>query len=55
MQQGKFLGIRYLRGIAALMVAYLHVLEQIDAYRPTLSGPSWIRVFSFSAGVDIFF
>lgn len=55
MQPAKFLGIQYLRGIAALMVAYLHLLEQFDAYRSMLSGPSWIRVSNFSAGVDIFF
>jgi exopolysaccharide production protein ExoZ len=51
----KLLSVQYLRAIAALMVAYLHLRGQIDAYAPLLTGPSWIGVNGFTFGVDIFF
>ena len=51
----KLQGIQYLRAIAALMVAYFHLCSQIEAYTPALSGPAWLGVAQFPAGVDIFF
>ena len=51
----KLQSVQYLRAIAALMVAYLHLPEQIAAYSPLLTGPSWIGVTNFGFGVDIFF
>jgi len=51
----KLQSVQYLRAIAALMVAYLHLCEQIEAYSPLLTGPSWIGVPRFDVGVDIFF
>jgi exopolysaccharide production protein ExoZ len=47
--------VQYLRAIAALMVAYLHLCNQIPAYTPLLTGPSWLGVPRFDVGVDIFF
>ena len=55
MPSQKLQSIQYLRAIAALMVAYLHLRGQIAAYAPVLTGPSWIGVDSFVFGVDIFF
>jgi exopolysaccharide production protein ExoZ len=51
----KLQSVQYLRAIAALMVAYLHLPGQIAAYSPLLTGPSWIGVTGFGFGVDIFF
>jgi exopolysaccharide production protein ExoZ len=51
----KLQSVQYLRAIAALMVAYLHLPGQIAAYSSLLTGPRWIGVTSFDFGVDIFF
>jgi len=51
----KLQSVQYLRAIAALMVAYLHLCEQIGSYSTLLTGPSWIGVPRFDFGVDIFF
>jgi len=51
----KLQSVQYLRAIAALMVAYLHLAGQIPAYSQLLTGPSWIGVTDFGFGVDIFF
>jgi exopolysaccharide production protein ExoZ len=50
----QFLGIQYLRGIAALLVAYLHLSIQIPSYT------SWLSRYlgadlNLGVGVDIFF
>jgi exopolysaccharide production protein ExoZ len=51
----KLQSIQYLRAIAALMVAYFHLCSQIESYAPALTGPAWLGVAQFPAGVDIFF
>ena len=49
-----FYGIQYLRGVAALMVAYFHLAGQLPIY------DAWFRdwfagTLNFASGVDIFF
>jgi len=51
----KLQSIQYLRAIAALMVAYFHLCLQVETYTASLTGPSWLGVTHFTAGVDIFF
>jgi exopolysaccharide production protein ExoZ len=48
----RFLGIQYLRALAALMVAYSHLVVQIPAFIPTLGFP---LAYRFNRGVDLFF
>ena len=55
MPSKKLQSIQYLRAIAALMVAYFHLCPQIEAYTSSLTGPAWLGVAQFPAGVDIFF
>ncbi len=55
MQSKKLQSIQYLRAIAALMVAYFHLCFQIEAYKASLTGPGWLGIAHFDAGVDIFF
>lgn len=47
---GQFVGIQYLRGIAALMVVIFHLEPQLN--RMNYSGP-WLP--GLSSGIDIFF
>lgn len=51
----KLLGVQYLRAVAALMVAYFHLIGQLPAYQTYLEGTRWIRTVQFGAGVHIFF
>jgi exopolysaccharide production protein ExoZ len=51
----KLLGVQYLRAIAALMVAYLHLLIQIPEYAPFLDVRNLVDMRRLGAGVDIFF
>ncbi len=55
MPSKKLQSIQYLRALAALMVAYFHLCSQIDAYSLSLTGPAWVGVAQFPAGVDLFF
>lgn len=48
----KIYGIQYLRAMAALMVAYFHLVVQVPAYTATLYAPVLVQ---FSRGVDLFF
>lgn len=48
----RLVGIQYLRAIAALMVAFAHIPQQIPIYAPRLTFPHFNR---FTYGVDIFF
>jgi exopolysaccharide production protein ExoZ len=50
----QFLGIQYLRGVAALMVAYLHLSIQIPAYTGVLTEHFGANL-NLGVGVDIFF
>jgi len=50
----QFLGIQYLRGIAALMVAYLHISIQIPTYTGVLTEHFGAHL-NLGVGVDIFF
>ena len=52
---GKLQTIQYLRAVAALMVAYLHMLEQVPADYVQLLFPAFLRSDRLSSGVDIFF
>jgi exopolysaccharide production protein ExoZ len=49
----KLIGVQYLRAVAALMVVYLHALEQIPAYAPLLRRLSGNA--HMANGVDLFF
>ena len=51
----KFLGIQYLRAIAALMVVWNHLVDKIPSYTSFLTPPPWINANALSSGVDIFF
>lgn len=55
MGKEKLVGVQYLRAIAALMVAYYHLVDQIPAFAHTLSFSSVLSSQRLSAGVDIFF
>lgn len=48
-------GIQYLRGIAAMMVAYVHVALQMPTNEVSFTGGQYFDVGRFAAGVDIFF
>jgi exopolysaccharide production protein ExoZ len=52
----KLFSVQYLRAVAALMVAYLHLLEQApDHYRLVLFPETVLAYGRLKAGVDIFF
>lgn len=52
--RGQLTGIQYLRGLAALAVAYFHASIQIPALTPYFTGHLGLGL-NFSAGVDLFF
>ncbi len=52
--RGQLTGIQYLRGLAALAVAYFHASIQIPDLTPYFTGHLGLRL-NFSAGVDLFF
>lgn len=54
-QSVKLPGIQYLRAIAALMVAYLHMSGQILQYSPTIRDHLPFDIHQFNSAVDIFF
>ena len=51
----KLLGVQYLRAVAALMVVYYHITQQIPAYTPFLEFHQFLDSRSLGAGVHIFF
>lgn len=51
----RLLGIQYLRAVAALMVAYLHLTLQVPAYTPYLRFSGGFDSAQFGTGVDVFF
>ena len=51
----KLLGVQYLRAVAAIMVAYLHLQTQIPSYQPLLGHHGFFDTDRLAAGVDIFF
>ena len=51
----KLLGVQYLRGIAALMVAYYHLQSQIPAFTAELSFDRIVNSARLSSGVYVFF
>lgn len=51
----RLLGVQYLRGAAALMVAYFHLTLQLPAYTPYLASESWIDTRYFAEAVPVFF
>ena len=51
----KLLGVQYLRGVAALMVVYFHLLGQIPAYTHFLDFHTILDSRSLGTGVHIFF
>lgn len=51
----KLLGVQYLRAVAALMVAYLHLTAQIPQYAHSLELPPPFSTSRLMGGVDIFF
>ncbi len=54
-QTPALLGIQYLRGVAALMVAYLHLIGLVPALAPFLSVHRGLDTTRLKSGVDIFF
>lgn len=50
----RLIGVQYLRGVAALMVAYFHLTVQIPAYGPLMRA-YFGHSLNLSAGVDLFF
>lgn len=55
MEKERLFGVQYLRGIAALMVAYYHLVDQIPAFSHALSFTRVLNTRRLSSGVDIFF
>jgi len=53
-ERGQLTGIQYLRGLAALAVAYYHASIQIPSLTPYFSEHLGLRL-NFAAGVDLFF
>lgn len=51
----KLIGVQYLRAIAALIVAYFHLTQQVPAYTRVLATDAIISTRKFSAGVLVFF
>lgn len=51
----QLVGVQYLRAIAALMVAYFHLTQQVPAYTHVLASDVIISTRKFSAGVLVFF
>src|SRR5438132_13098174 len=51
----KLLGVQYLRAVAAIMVAYLHLQTQIPSYQPLLGHHGFFDTDRLAARVDIFF
>lgn len=51
----KLLGVQYLRAIAALMVAYFHLIVQCPAYTPYLATHAWVNTDFLQSGVPVFF
>lgn len=51
----RLVGVQYLRGMAALMVAYFHMVGQVPAYAATLDPGTWFDTSHLACGVDIFF
>ena len=51
----RLFGIQYLRAIAALMVMYSHLPEQIPAYEGALRLRGFIDTDRLTSGVDVFF
>lgn len=51
----KLVGVQYLRAIAALMVAYFHLTEQIPQYTRYLAAHRWIDTRNFASAVPVFF
>jgi len=51
----RLLGVQYLRALAALMVAYYHLLQQSDAYLQAPSAHRWLTTDRLYNGVSIFF
>jgi exopolysaccharide production protein ExoZ len=54
-QSAKLSGIQYLRAIAALMVAYLHMSVQIPQYSPMIRDHLPFDTHQLNSAVDIFF
>jgi exopolysaccharide production protein ExoZ len=54
-EKSKLVGVQYLRAIAALMVAYYHLIDQIPAYSHELSFARAVTSRRLPGGVDIFF
>jgi exopolysaccharide production protein ExoZ len=55
MKTTTLVGVQYLRGIAALMVAYMHLPAQIPQYTNALDFHRWVETGRLSGGVDMFF
>lgn len=51
----KLIGVQYLRAVAALMVAYYHLIGQIPPYSPDFSFAHFLSSQRLPTGVDIFF
>ncbi len=54
-ERHKLFGVQYLRAIAALMVAYVHLAIQVPAYQAMLQAGGILEISRFKSGVDIFF
>jgi len=54
-EKKKLVGVQYLRGIAALMVAYFHLRTQIPAFTADLSFDRVLNSDHLSTGVYVFF
>ena len=51
----KLIGVQYLRAIAALMVAYFHLQDEIPAFSRALSFDRIVDSHNLSCGVSVFF
>jgi exopolysaccharide production protein ExoZ len=54
-EKDKLIGVQYLRAIAALMVAYYHLISQIPAFSGALSFTRVVTTQRLFSGIDIFF
>lgn len=50
----KLLGVQYLRAVAALMVVYVHVIDQMPSYTEYLRIHTVIDTHNFNFGVQLF-
>jgi exopolysaccharide production protein ExoZ len=51
----RLLGVQYVRAVAALMVVYVHVIDQMPAYTEYLRIHTIIETHNFNFGVQLFF